>query len=95
MATEMLPVTEARGRLPRLVKDGTRLFNRYILTAHGKPRAVLLSYDEYEGWLETLEIIQDPVWRRALAEAEREYRAGKFLSYEEVTGKPRLKSPRR
>lgn len=90
MASYTLPITEARSRFLSLVKDAGEAFSRYVITYRGKPEAVMLGYDEFEGWLETLEISQSPSWKKALAQARREEKSCKRLSLEAVVGpKPR------
>lgn len=94
MATYTLPTTQARSRFLSLVKDAGAGFSRYVITYRGKPEAVMMSAEEFDGWLETLEITQSPSWRKALTQARREDRAGERLSYEAVVGSKR-KTPRR
>jgi prevent-host-death family protein len=74
-----------------MVKDVDKAFTRYVITHRGKPQAVMMAVDEYEGWLETLEIVRSASWTAALAKAAREERAGRRLSYEAVVG-PRASS---
>ena len=91
MADYHLPVTEARSRFLSLVKEAGAGFARYVITYRGKPAAVMIGFDEFEGWLETLEIARSPSWRRALAQAAREERSGRRLSLDEVVGKKKRK----
>ncbi|MBI5622235.1 MAG: type II toxin-antitoxin system Phd/YefM family antitoxin [Elusimicrobia bacterium] len=86
MATHTLPTTEARVKFLSMVKDVDKAFTRYVITHRGKPQAVMMAVDEYEGWLETLEIARSASWTRALAKARREERSGRRLSYETVAG---------
>lgn len=88
MATITLSITEARRHLLELVKKVKDLFDRVIITKKGKPEAVIMSYEEFEGWLETLDIMNDPELVKEIEEAERDIRAGRIYSYEEVFGKP-------
>lgn len=94
MATYTLPTTQARSRFLSMVKDAGAAFSRYVITYRGKPEAVMMGAEEFDGWLETLEIAQSPSWRKALAQARREERSGKRLSYEEVVGRT-LRASRR
>ncbi len=87
MGSYVLPATKARSRFLSMVKDAGGSFSRYVITHRGKPEAVMMGFDEFEGWLETLEITQSPSWKRALASAKREDRAGRRLSYADVVGK--------
>ena len=77
-------LSDAKTNLPRLLSEISRLGERVVITRSGRPEGVLLSVDEYEGLLETLEILADlemaALVRRGLEEAER----GETLSHDEV-----------
>lgn len=96
MSIQTLPVTEARARLPQLVKAAAERFDRTVITSNGKPTAVIMSYDEYEAWEETLEVLSNPEAMRAIREADAELAAGKAVSFEAVFGhkQPKAKKTR-
>ncbi|MBI4347018.1 MAG: type II toxin-antitoxin system Phd/YefM family antitoxin [Elusimicrobia bacterium] len=87
MATYTLPSTEARKKLLSIVRDAGERYSRYVITHRGRPQAVVMSAEEYESWLETLEIMSSPSWMKAIAQGEREIKQGKWLSFEEVVGR--------
>jgi antitoxin YefM len=87
MAQYTLPITEARARFLSMVKEAGDALAQYVITYRGKPQAVMLSFEEFEGWLESLDILQSPSWKRAVAQAAKEEKAGKRLSYEAVVGR--------
>ena len=93
MSTQTLPVTEARAKLPQLVKAADERFDRTVITSNGKPTAVIMSYEEYEAWEETLEILSDPEAMHAIRAADKELAAGKAVSFEAVFGhkQPKVK----
>ncbi|OGX27496.1 MAG: hypothetical protein A3D10_04185 [Omnitrophica WOR_2 bacterium RIFCSPHIGHO2_02_FULL_48_11] len=84
MSTTTLSITEARNNLLDLIRKTKDLMERVIITKNGKPEAVLISYDEYESWLETLEITQDSNLMKEIAKAKEDIKAGRLFSYEEV-----------
>ena len=59
MATETISLTETRPRLSELVARAHGRFDRFVITRRGRAEAVLLSSEEFEGLLETLEILSD------------------------------------
>ena len=71
MATEMISLTELRPRLSELVDRAHDRFERFVVTRRGRAAAVLLAAEEFEGLLETLEILSDDEQVSRLAEAER------------------------
>ena len=90
MATITLPITQARNNFLNLIRDTKNVLERIIITKNGKPEAVLLSYDEYEGWLETFEIAKDKELMAEIKCAKEDIRAGRIHSYKDV--KAMLKS---
>lgn len=79
-----LPFSEARKDLSKLVDEVDRIQEHVVITKNGKPKAVLMSSDEFEGWQETLEILADPKSMRALRQSLREVKAGKVRPLEDV-----------
>ncbi len=92
MAVKTLPITEARAKLPQLVKAAAERLDRAVITSKGKPAAVIMSYEEYEAWEETLEVLSDPEAVRAIRKANDELVHGQTFSFEQVFGH---KQPRR
>lgn len=77
MAIKYLSIRELRPKLPSVVRDAAATYARYIVTRRGKPEAVILSIEDYESLLETLEIEQDPSLVRRLRKAQEEIKKGK------------------
>lgn len=82
--TKTLPITEARANLTDLVDRASKRLDEFVITVNGKPAAVLMSADEYEGWKETNEILADPGLMKAIRQGEKEIAEGKGISWEEV-----------
>ncbi len=57
---ETLSLSEAKIKLSSLVDRVSNLDEEIIITKNGRPAAVLVSPDEYEGWKETILINSDP-----------------------------------
>ena len=55
----MLPLTEVKTKLSELVDVVERRDESITITRNGKPVAMIVSKDEYEGWHETSEILRD------------------------------------
>ncbi len=84
MSTKILPVTEARKKLTDLVDKAAKQLDEYIITVKGKPKAVLMSADEFEGWKDTNEILSDPELVRAIKEGEDDIKAGRVTTLEDL-----------
>ena len=79
-----LPVTEVREKLTELVDEVNDKFEQIEITKNGKPRAVIMSADEFDGWKETLEIMSDPQLIKDIKQAEKDFKEGKAIPWEEV-----------
>ena len=73
MTTRIVTVSELKAKLAALMDElGERGIPLYV-TQHGKPRAVLASYDEYEAMLKKIEDLEDLLaMKESLAAPEEE-----------------------
>ena len=77
-------LSDAKARLPRLLSEVTELGERFLITRSGKPSGVLLAVDEYEGLLETLEILADPEMAEAVRRGLEEAEQGEAVAHEDL-----------
>jgi len=71
-AMNTAPLTEVRDNLREVVDTVVNTGTEYVITRHGKPVAVVLSYEEYEALVETLNILSDDDTMTAIREGEAE-----------------------
>ena len=76
----MLPVAEARDQLSRLVNDADTYRERFQISRNGRPAAVLMSQDDYDSLMETLEIMANPEFVADILQGISEERAGLGIS---------------
>ena len=86
---------EFRMHMAGVLNDVVKRFDRYVISKRGKPEAILMCVDDYEGWLETLEIMSSRKALKDIEAAKKELRQGKGYTYAEVFGKPRFHAKRR
>ena len=79
-----ISVRTLRPRLSKVLDDVQRRFERYIITKHGHPEAVLMSMAEYESLVETLDIMSDKKLMAQLKKANEDLKAGKGVPLEVV-----------
>ena len=82
---ENLTATQARAQLFTLLKQATRGHRQYRIT-HNQGNAVLLSEEDYESLLETLELLSTPGFAESIRRARKEIASGDTYSLEEVLG---------
>lgn len=79
-----ITATEARNNFFELleqVKKGPYPIN---ITLKGIPEVVVMSKDDYDGWLATIETISDPELVKAIREGDEDIKAGRYRSWEDV-----------
>ncbi len=54
-----ISISEARKKIFEIADEVQSPNNIYTLTENGKPKAVIMSADEFESWMETLEVVKD------------------------------------
>lgn len=81
----ILSISEARKKIFKIAEKVQKPSTSYILTEKGKPKAVIMSAEEFESWHETLEVVRDfPNLEKDIKKAKREYKKGNYLSLEDV-----------
>jgi antitoxin YefM len=81
-----VPLSEAKTHLTRLLSDVERLGESFVITRSGHPAAVVLSVDEYEGLLETLEILADAKTMKKIQVGLADIEKGRVVGHDEVWG---------
>ena len=87
MATRMetvVPISDLQSRSKALVEQVKKTGLPVIITQRGRPAAMLVSCDLYEGHLATLDEASFPDAEVRLARAEREIAAGQLLGHDAV-----------
>ena len=82
-----LTVTAAKGRFLGLLRKIHDLHETCALTHNGRPYAVIMSNEDYEGMLETMEILKDKALTGRLLHSVKNANEGKTLSFESVIGR--------
>lgn len=82
--SNILTASEARTNLYDILEEVGKKLRRFIITHHGKPQAVVMPIEDIESWEETLDILSNKKLMRDIRQAEKDYRAGKFYTLEEV-----------
>ena len=84
--TKTMSLKQARSRFSSLVDNADRLSERVIVTKNGTPKAVVMGAEEFESWIETLELLSNPKAVKALEQGLKEAKAGKLRSFKDVFG---------
>jgi antitoxin YefM len=83
-----LSITEARKRIFEIIEDVQKPDTHYTLTEKGRPKAVILSVEEYESLWETIKTLEDtPDLAQKAKDAEKAYERGEYITLEELLAK--------
>jgi antitoxin YefM len=85
--SSMIPLAEAKKRFSAIIKDVEEKFDRFTITKNGVGKAVILSNEEYDGLLETLDILSRKEEREAITRAKAQVKKGKTISLATVKKK--------
>jgi antitoxin YefM len=78
--TRTITLKALRPELPRVADAIESRLDRYVVTRRGQPVMMLISPEDYEGLLETIEILSDKGAAKRIRKAWKEARAGKTIS---------------
>ena len=73
-----------RPTLPRVIDQIDRKLDRFVVTKRGKPVAVMLSIDDYEALMETLDILADPAAMHGLRAGEADIRKQRHRAWSDI-----------
>ena len=75
---------ELRPQLPRIIARVDGKLDRYVVTKRGKPIVVMLSVEDYEALVETLDILADPKAMAGIRKGEEDIRKGRTRSWAQI-----------
>ncbi len=85
-----ITLKQLRPNLPSIVDEVDEELDRYIISKHGKPVAVLLSIDDFESLIDTAEEANDVENFRRIKKGLQEARAGRTVDWKKVKAKYHL-----
>ena len=82
---KVLPLTEARKNIFKIVADIEKEGSCYGLTERGRIKAVLMSADEFESWRETLAVMKEfPDLDKSIADAKKDWNNKAYISLDHI-----------
>jgi antitoxin YefM len=82
-----ITATNARNDFLEIIKGATKKHEIYHIN-HCKGNVVLMSEDEYESLIETLELLSTHGFKEKFKLAQKEVEAGETVTFDEVFGEP-------
>ena len=82
--THTITLKALRPGLPKVANAIASKYDRYIVTKRGNPVMMLINPEDFEGLLETIEILSDKTALRRIKKARKEAEAGKTVTLAEL-----------
>lgn len=77
-----ISITEARNRIFEIAEEVQKPATYYTITENGKPKAVIMSAEEFESWAETLEVMQEfPDIKKDIEETDSAIKTGEYKKW--------------
>jgi len=89
--TKTIPLAEAKKNLSAIINDVENKYDRFTITKNGVSKAVIVSSEEYEGLLETIDILSSKEEREAIKRAKKKVKEGDTISLDEAKDRYGLK----
>lgn len=84
--TQTITLKELRPELPKIVDAIDDRMDRYVVTRHGKPIVIMMSIEDYDALMETLDILADKQAMKGVKQGIAEIRKGKTRAWRVVKG---------
>ncbi|PKM99102.1 MAG: hypothetical protein CVU78_08025 [Elusimicrobia bacterium HGW-Elusimicrobia-2] len=81
----------AKAHFLAMVRKAHELGQVFLITHRGEESAVLLGSEDYEGLLETLDILRNNKVAASIMQSLKDLKKGNVYSFEEVTGRKQRK----
>lgn len=80
--TRIISLKELRPELPKIANAVAEKLDRYIVTKRGRPVMMLINPEDFDGLIETIEILQDRSALKRIRKARKEAKTGETISLE-------------
>ncbi len=89
--TKTIPLAEAKKSLSAIIKDVDEKYDRFTITKNGVEKTVIISSDEFEGLMETLDILSCKEEKESIARAKEQVRKGKTITLRDFKSRLKIK----
>ncbi|PIU68671.1 hypothetical protein COS81_03275 [candidate division WWE3 bacterium CG06_land_8_20_14_3_00_42_16] len=82
-----IPISEARKRIFEIANEVQKASRYYTLTENGRPKAVLMSAEDFESWQETIEVMREfPNLDKDITRVDRAVESGEYKKWTTLDG---------
>lgn len=76
-----VPLSKVRDNFSEFIKKASK--EEIVVTVHGRPAAVIIGFEDEEGWLEH-RLLKDEKFLARVAKSRQQYQEGKYKTLEEL-----------
>lgn len=77
-------LSDAKDKLSQLVKETAETTRQVIITVNGRNQAVLISMEEYESLIETIDILKDQALVKKIMASMSDIQKGRVVDFEDI-----------
>ena len=77
-------LSDAKDRLSALVKETAETTGHIAISVHGRKQVMLISVEEYDSLMETIEILKDQNLVQKIDGALKEMRQGELVDFDDI-----------
>jgi antitoxin YefM len=83
-----ISISDARKDIFNIAEEVQKPNNYYTFTEKGRPKAVLMSAEDFDSWQETMEVMREfPDLDKDIKDARKDYKSGNYITLDELLRK--------
>lgn len=83
--SNIISASDARTNFYELVEQSSKNFSNFIIIHKGKPKAVIVSYDDFESWQETLNVLLNKKIMNQIVESLKDIKHNELIDFKELS----------
>ncbi len=77
-------LSDAKDKLSQLVKETAETTGQVVISVNGRSQVVLISMDEYESLIETIDILKDQALVKKIAASMTDIQKGNVVDFKDI-----------
>ncbi len=90
MSTNVVPISQARSILPKIIDQASSLVQKTYISVRGKVEAVIMSAEELDSLEATMKILSDPEAMKAIKQGKKDVKKGDLVNWEDIKSEFKL-----
>ncbi len=82
--TTTVSLTDAKNKLSKLVKDTAETTQQVVISVNGRKQVMLISMEEYESLMETIEILKDQTLVKKIISSMEDIQKGNVVDFDNI-----------